>query len=149
MTIDLLNLPGVPFSFEFTLKPEEADLEGEDVRFRGDVSVKGEIEEAESLYIVRGTIDSEQSLDCSRCLEPINTRSTIHFDVGYIPADNDVLEGDHELSLDDLDIGILEGNELDLNELAREEILLALPDQVFCKEDCKGLCVKCGANRNL
>ena len=149
MTIDLLNLPGGPVSFEFRLKPEEADLEGEDVRFRGDVSVKGEIEEAEGRYIVRGTIDSEQSLDCSRCLEPINTRSTIHFDVGYIPADTDVLEGDHELSLDDLDIGILAGNELDLNELAREQILLALPDQVFCKEDCKGLCVKCGANRNL
>src|SRR5947208_13428941 len=120
MTIDLLNLPGGPVSFEFRLKPEEADLEGEDVRFRGDVSVKGEIEEAEGRYIVRGTIDSEQSLDCSRCLEPIDTRSTIQFDVGYIPADTEVLENDHEVGLDDLDIGILKGNELNLNELARE-----------------------------
>jgi uncharacterized protein len=31
----------------------------------------------------------------------------------------------------------------------REQILLNLPEQVFCKEDCKGLCQKCGANRNL
>jgi uncharacterized protein len=149
MIIDLLNLPRGPFSFEFTLKPEEADLEGEDVRFRGDVAVKGEIEKAEGRHIVRGTIDSEQSLDCSRCLEPIDTRSSIKFDVGYVPADAEVLGSDHELSLDDLDIAMLDGDELDLNELAREQIVLALPEQVFCKEDCKGLCEKCGANRNL
>jgi uncharacterized protein len=39
--------------------------------------------------------------------------------------------------------------ELDLTELAREQILLNLPSQVFCREDCQGLCQKCGANLNL
>jgi uncharacterized protein len=36
-----------------------------------------------------------------------------------------------------------------LTELVREQILLAVPEQVFCREDCKGLCLKCSANRNL
>ncbi|MGH7783338.1 MAG: DUF177 domain-containing protein, partial [Candidatus Binatia bacterium] len=35
------------------------------------------------------------------------------------------------------------------NEVVREQILLDLPDQVFCTENCRGLCPKCGANRNL
>ena len=38
---------------------------------------------------------------------------------------------------------------LDLKEIIREQILLNLPEQVFCTPDCKGLCPKCGANRNL
>lgn len=149
MIIDLINLPRAPFAFEFTLKPEEADLQGEDVRFRGDVAVKGEIEKVEGRYVVRGTIESDQSLDCSRCLEPIEKRSIIRFDVGYVPADSEPRELDHELRIEDLDIAVLEGDRLDLNELAREQILLSLPEQIFCKEDCKGLCQKCGANRNL
>jgi uncharacterized protein len=149
MIIELINLPGGPFAFEFTLKPDEADLQGEDVRFRGDVAVSGEIEKVSGRYVVRGTIESDQSLDCSRCLEPIETKSTIRFDVGYIAAENEAREHEHELTAEDLDIDVLEGDQLDLNELAREQILLAVPEQVFCKEDCKGLCEKCGSNRNL
>ena len=52
MIIDLTNLPRAPFVLNFSLKPEEADLQGEDVRFRGDVAVKGEIEKVEGRYVV-------------------------------------------------------------------------------------------------
>lgn len=149
MNIDLANLPPGAFHFEFVLKPEEADLEGEDVRFRGDVAVSGEIEKVKVRYRVSGSIDSEQSLDCCRCLEPIYTRSTIAFDVAYIAAADVAADREHELSLEDLDVAVLTSPELDLNELAREQILLALPEQVFCKEDCQGLCPRCGGNRNL
>ena len=48
-----------------------------------------------------------------------------------------------------MDVSVIEGFEIDLTELVREQILLNLPEQVFCREDCKGLCEKCGANRNL
>jgi len=44
---------------------------------------------------------------------------------------------------------VFEGDELDLTELVREQILLNLPEQTFCNPDCKGLCPKCGQNRNL
>src|SRR5437899_11711772 len=120
MIVDLLNLPQGPFALEFTLKPEEADLQSEDVRFRGDVAVKGKIERVERRYFVRGSIESDQSLECSRCLEPIETKSNIRFDVGYVTAENEVLNSDHELRLEDLDIAVLDDEELDLNELARE-----------------------------
>ena len=43
----------------------------------------------------------------------------------------------------------MEGSEIDLAEIAREQILLDLPQQFFCKDDCKGLCEKCGTNLNL
>jgi uncharacterized protein len=45
-------------------------------------------------------------------------------------------------------VDIVEGEQIDLKELAREQILLNLPEQVVCSEACKGLCEKCGADRN-
>ncbi|MGQ0540872.1 MAG: DUF177 domain-containing protein, partial [Blastocatellia bacterium] len=56
---------------------------------------------------------------------------------------------DREVSGEDLDVDLLIDDSLDLNEIVREQILLNLPQQIFCKEDCKGLCPKCGANINL
>ena len=56
---------------------------------------------------------------------------------------------ENELDVDDLEVSIIENEEIDLNELVREQILLTLPTQIFCKEDCKGLCRECGANQNL
>jgi hypothetical protein len=40
------------------------------------------------------------------------------------------------------------GDELDLSQLAREQILLNLPEQVLCREDCKGICPTCGKDLN-
>jgi uncharacterized protein len=39
-------------------------------------------------------------------------------------------------------------NTLDMNELAISDLLLSLPSKILCKEDCAGLCMKCGANLN-
>jgi uncharacterized protein len=49
---------------------------------------------------------------------------------------------------DDLDVSIYDGEKIDLTDLVREQILLDLPTQILCQEDCKGLCQKCGANLN-
>ena len=40
------------------------------------------------------------------------------------------------------------GNEIDLREPLREQLLLHLPEYVACREECRGLCPHCGANRN-
>jgi len=48
----------------------------------------------------------------------------------------------------DLDTDVIEGNELDLTEIAREQILLNLPEQELCKEDCRGICPTCGKDLN-
>jgi uncharacterized protein len=45
-------------------------------------------------------------------------------------------------------MGFYEGDGLELNDVLREEILLALPMQRVCREDCKGICPVCGQNRN-
>ena len=48
-----------------------------------------------------------------------------------------------------VDIGYYSGSGLVLNDLLRETVLLALPMQLVCSEDCKGICPVCGSNRNV
>ena len=49
---------------------------------------------------------------------------------------------------DDVDFAPFEGDEIDLGELFREQILLAIPMTPLCREECKGLCPVCGADLN-
>ena len=50
---------------------------------------------------------------------------------------------------EDLNLAVFDGAAIELDDLVREEILLALPGHVLCREDCKGLCPVCGIDRNL
>ena len=54
-----------------------------------------------------------------------------------------------ELTDDELDLSVYEGDEIDLAPLLREQIILALPTRPLCDEHCKGLCPSCGVNLNL
>ncbi len=71
------------------------------------------------------------------------------FEAVYVPSEELLSEGEAELEADDLDVDVLDADQMDMREVVREQLLLNLPDQIFCKEDCKGLCQKCGANLNL
>jgi len=84
---------------------------------------------------------------CDRCLEhskfPIDSDFTLY----YRP----VAEGygdEKEIDTGEAEMGFYEGEGLELNDVLREEILLALPMQRVCREDCKGICPACGRNRN-
>ncbi|MBN1225748.1 MAG: DUF177 domain-containing protein, partial [Deltaproteobacteria bacterium] len=57
-------------------------------------------------------------------------------------------EEEIELEREDLDIGFYKEGIIDLTEVVREQILLAVPMIPICKEDCKGLCPYCGQNLN-
>lgn len=149
MLIDLVNLEGSSQRFEFSLSADELDFDGENVRLKSNVSASGEIAKRIIQTDVAGTISSKAEIDCARCLLPIEKILAISFDVSYVTAD-DFGEGNSlEVEAQDLDTDVLSGDCLDLKEIVREQILLNFPTQAFCKEDCKGLCQKCGANRNL
>ena len=53
-----------------------------------------------------------------------------------------------ELLSADMGLAAYEGDAVDLDELVREQITLALPSRRLCREECKGLCPKCGADLN-
>jgi uncharacterized protein len=87
-------------------------------------------------------------LDCARCVEPVAQDITREFELLYRPLGVDA--GRDELSVTDAEaeIGYYQGDGILLEDVLREQVLLALPLKVTCREDCKGLCVHCGKNLN-
>lgn len=149
MKIDLSTLKESKKSFDFLIKPSEIDFEGEGIKPLDEIRVEGVLSNGIVQTDIEGKIFAKVELDCNRCLEPVEKKLEIPFEVGFMTAENLSEQDEGEIDTDDLDISLLEDEEIDLNEVVREQIILDCSTQVFCKEDCKGLCPECGQNQNL
>jgi uncharacterized protein len=89
--------------------------------------------------LVTGSARAELSGECVRCLEPISDDVEARFQELFVYAE-------HQTSHDEDDeVSTLEGDLLDLEPLLRDAVVLALPFQPLCMDDCPGLCPECGA----
>ncbi len=149
MIVDLFTLGNSPFDFEFTLAPEEIDLESDDTKLKDEAKVRGKLTKHIVQVDVEGSISATIQIECTRCLQPVENHLRFPFEAAFVAEENYTKAKEAELNANDLDVSVFNGQKIDLTELVREQILLNLPEQVFCQEDCKGLCEKCGANRNL
>jgi uncharacterized protein len=99
--------------------------------------------------LVKGVLDTEVELTCSRCLSLFNCPLTLKIEEEYFPT-SDVVSGASLPLPDDPDRFIIdERHVLDLTEALRQCALLAIPMKPLCREDCAGLCPNCGHNINL
>lgn len=149
MIVDLTEAANWPKEFDVVVEPRDIDLESSDTRLASRVKARGTVERHAAWFGVSGQIRGDIEIDCSRCLEPVKRPLSIPFAVRFIRAETEADARESEVDLSDLNSSEIEGDMLDLTEVIREQILLDLPEQVFCKEDCQGLCPKCGSNRNL
>ena len=149
MIIDISTIDDTALPFEFSQESADIDLDSPGVALVGQVLVVGEITKYIERFAVEGTITGAWELDCSRCLQPLSRPLSLTFNVDYVTEGAPGTASEIELKAEDLDVDELLESELDLTQLAREQILLNLPEQIYCREDCKGLCEKCGENRNL
>ncbi|HXP84015.1 MAG TPA: DUF177 domain-containing protein [Bryobacteraceae bacterium] len=96
---------------------------------------------------VRGHLMVDMQADCDRCLEPAPLPVDSDFELYYRPVESGYQE---EVALDEgeAEMGFYEGEGIELNDVLREYVLLALPMQRLCSENCKGICPVCGQNRN-
>lgn len=147
MIVDLGSVEGPEKEFSFEAAAGEVDLGEEAARLVGALSVSGVLTK-EPKVEVRGVIKGELELDCTRCLSPIRKPLEIAFDDVFVPPAEMNSSEEKELTGSDFRTDVLSGERIDILEVAREQILLSLPTQVFCRDDCKGLCDRCGANLN-
>jgi uncharacterized protein len=129
------------------IDPEELST-ARDGRFKAHV----ERSDAGSLH-VRGHLNLATSGPCARCLAETPIVVDQELDLFFLPESEALSEYDDEegaaLQDRDLVVTFYKGDILDLGGLVREQILLAQPMKRLCREDCKGVCPKCGADRNL
>jgi uncharacterized protein len=149
MHLDLTRYrqPLTHFAKEF--QPEEVGEAGDAYRIVAPVQVDMDIHKDKDRFRLEGTVRTVLELTCSRCLESYQMPVDIPFDVRYLPASEAAGGEEREVEEEDLDTGVYRDDQINLNEVLREQFYLALPMKPLCREDCAGLCPQCGTNRNV
>ena len=114
------------------------------VDFPSPMKVKGEITNTAGYMRMCVSLSVDYKTECSRCLSPVSGEFSLDLEKTVSPRD--LLENLDEDALDDY--AIVEDGFLDMDEQLREEMEMAFPSKFLCKEDCKGLCQRCGKNLN-
>jgi uncharacterized protein len=70
------------------------------------------------------------------------------FDLIFRPTSADSDAPERSITAPETEIGYYQKDSLSLEDVLREQVLLSLPVRTLCKPDCKGLCPRCGENRN-
>lgn len=123
------------FDFSFPIDYKEIGY-----TFPEDAKVTGEVKNAGGYMPLTAKCTVRLEGQCARCLAPVSTELTTEFFRTV---------ADHLEEEDENDEYLLVSNdEIELGEPIREELLLSLPVRFLCKEDCKGLCPKCGCDLN-
>jgi uncharacterized protein len=136
--------------FEVELAPGEIEFFDPKLRQAGPLKAAGKVELVTgSLGEVRvsGHISVAMEGDCDRCLELAKFLIDSDFELYYRPVEEGYGE---EVAIDksEAEMGFYEGDGVELNDALREYVLLALPMQRVCNDNCKGICPVCGQNRN-
>lgn len=108
--------------------------------FIGPVTLKGIIQNRAGIVTISYTISLKLSALCDRCLGEIEREFDFDFEHVLVKT----LYGD-----DNDEYVVTEKDKLDMDELAVQDMLPEMPTKLLCKEDCKGLCTKCGADLNV
>jgi uncharacterized protein len=146
--IELATLEGA--KGRFAQRYEEGELVlGEDrVRLVQPPTVSGEIRREDRRVHVTGRAVARVQIECDRCLKFIELPVDSSFRIECVTQEDYQAQQAVELTEDDLDLTVFDGEVIDIDALVTEEILLAVPDHILCKDDCKGICPQCGQDRN-
>jgi uncharacterized protein len=149
MQIELSSLPGKTGKFAHIYAPGELLLEDKRVRLVAAPKVSGQITRNERKVVVEGQLNAVVSVECDRCLKPIDLPIDTEFKVEYVTPATYNASDIAELTEDDLALSVFEGEIVSIDEIVREQILLAVPSHAVCDENCKGLCPICGTDLNV
>jgi uncharacterized protein len=156
MFLDIKQLGLHPLDFEEEFQPGVIDL-GQEARQRTALKASGHAEVVEEHHgkhevikdiRLRGSLSAGLELQCARCLEPVPQEIKREFELLYRPLGTDAGKDELSVTVAEAEIGYYQGEGLLLEDVLREQVLLALPLKVTCRADCKGLCPQCGKNLN-
>jgi uncharacterized protein len=156
MFISIRDLEQKDLNFREELAPDKLDL-GSDVRQSGTLRTTGRATLIEERHghnaVIRdirlvGNISTVVETACARCLEPVARDVDREFDLLYRPQGSDAGREEISVTQAEAEIGYYKGEGLLLEDVLQEQILLAVPYKIVCREECKGLCPRCGQNLN-
>ncbi len=148
MKLDLSGVDNQPLEVAETLALEAEEVDRDLLAGVATVELRLSVRRLAGCLAAQGRFAVRGELRCGRCLEPVTWQAEEEVDVELVerqePAGPDAAADEP-----DREVVLLEGGTLDLRQLAAEQVLLALPMRILCRDDCAGLCPHCGGNRNL
>ncbi len=137
--------------FDETFEPGQIDFTGEELEQVAPLSAKGMAEllaNTDGEVRIQGRYQVQMTSQCDRCLGRARFDLDAGYDLFYRPMSFIAREEEVAIDEGEAEIGFYEGGGLELEDLLREQVLLALPMQRVCSDVCKGICPVCGVNRN-
>jgi uncharacterized protein len=156
MLIEIRELETHAVDFKEQFEPGVIDFAGE-ARQTGALRTSGRaqlVKEHHGKHLlikdirIAGDLATEVEVICARCLEPVIQDVAKTFDLLYRPQGSDAGKEELSVTAAEAEVGYYRGEGLLLEDVLREQVLLALPLKAICREDCKGLCPHCGKNLN-
>ena len=148
MRIEIASLEGGKGAFTYAYVPGEIVLDNERVKLLEAPAVSGGIRQKGGRVHVGGRVTARAQVECDRCLQAVDLPIDSQFKLEYVTAEDYRAEQAVELTEEDLDLSVFDGESIDIDELVTEELLLAVPDHLICSEGCQGMCAVCGVNKN-
>jgi uncharacterized protein len=148
MRIELAKLEGSKGAFAHVYQPDDLNPIDERIRLTEPAAVTGKIRLAGNEVFVNGQIDTRAQVECDRCLQPVELPVNADFALDYMSGSDYESSQAAELTEAELSVSVFDGKAIDVDEIVKEQILLAVPTRMLCREDCKGICPECGIDRN-
>ena len=149
MLLDLRELRGSELVVERSLSPAAIGDRGDsDWSVIRPVELKLRVRKDGDKYRLFGRVVTTVQRECCRCLKSFDVPTAMDIDLRYLPQVVNSGEGEYEISEDDLATAFYRDDQIDLGDMAQEQLQLASPMKPLCREDCLGLCHVCGVDRN-
>ena len=131
----------MPFSYEIDVDGGDMPLPPEGVLLTSPIRVNGTISDSGSCLHLVLTANVDYKAECDRCADEINGNAETSLErlVGEEGFVSDENADDYFIAVD---------GALDLDFDVAEELMLAFPSRMLCREDCRGVCPDCGVNLN-
>ena len=142
MTVNLKDLASsaqerICFDYTIDLSAEEVNFERP---FPKPVRVAGQVSGESGMIRLEAQIEAEVHTRCARCARPVVYEKKVPVDFFLVSGAKGSEESD--------DLIAVEGDEVELDDIAVPELLLDMEMAVLCREDCKGLSPHCGKDLN-
>jgi uncharacterized protein len=144
LSVDLRSLDGQAAAVDGAIPAADAIWSDVEIRPSSPVTVHGRLSKAgDGRYYFTAEFEGAAVGECTRCLTEVPVRAGDSIQCLFVDSDEDGLDDDPDVFLLDA-----KSRSIDVRPAVREGWILAVPSFVLCREDCKGLCPTCGADRN-
>jgi uncharacterized protein len=156
MEFKVSELEREPVDFDLEMAPGAVDF-GDEAEQQGALASSGRVEvlhehrgpkEIVADIRLKGSFTGNFQVPCARCVEPVEIPLAAEFDLIFRPVAADSDAPERSITAQETEIGYYQKDGVALEDVLREQVLLSLPAKTLCKPDCKGLCPRCGENRN-